>query len=187
MGAPLARGTLLDATLDATTAVALVADELGDRCGAIAFDASVRRTIQPQRHGGRRVVRALFDLQATLEDSDFERAFVRVGGSRRGLVIVFTDLIDEHAARSLVQAAPMLTRRHVVIVASVSDPVLDAAAANPAEVSPGALAALSVLQARERASTRIRRVGAEVLLAAPGSLPERCVQSYLRVKARARL
>lgn len=187
MCAPLARGTLLDAALDATTAVALVADELGDRCGAIAFDASVRRAIQPRRLGGRRVVRALFDLQATLEDSDFERAFVRVGGSRRGLVIVFTDLIDEHAARSLVQAAPMLTRRHAVIVASVSDPVLGAAASDQAEGSPSALAALSVLQARESASTRIRRVGAEVLLAAPGSLPERCVQAYLRAKARARL
>jgi uncharacterized protein (DUF58 family) len=187
MGAPLARGTLLDTALDATTAVALVADELGDRCGAIAFDASVRRAIQPRRLGGRRVVGALFDLQATLEDSDFQRAFLRVGSSRRGLVLVFTDLIDERAARSLVQAAPMLTRRHAVIVAGVSDPVLEAAASGQAEDSPSALAALSVLQARESASTRIRRVGAEVLLAAPGSLPERCVQAYLRAKARARL
>jgi len=132
----------LEIRLDATTAVALVADELGDRCGAIAFDASVRRAIQPHRLGGRRVVRGLFDLQATLEDSDFERAFVRVGGSRRGLVLVFTDLIDERAARSLVAAMPMLTRRHAVIVACVSDPVLDAAASNPAESSPDALAAL---------------------------------------------
>ena len=187
MGAPLARGTLLDAALDATTAVALVADELGDRCGAIAFDASIRRAIQPHRLGGRRVVGGLFDLQATLEDSDFERAFVRVGGSRRGLVLVFTDLIDEHAARSLVAAMPMLTRRHAVIVASVSDPVLYAAASNPAESSPDALAALSVLEAREGASTRVRRLGAEVLLAPGGSLPERCVQAYLRAKARARL
>jgi len=187
MGAPLARGTLLDAALDATTAVALVADELGDRCGAIAFDASVRRTIQPHRLGGRRVVRGLFDLQATLEDSDFERAFVRVGSSRRGLVLVFTDLIDEHAARSLVAAAPMLTRRHAVIVAGVGDPVLDAPAPDPAGSSPEALAVLSVLAARESASTRIRRLGAEVLLAPGGSLPERCVQAYLRAKARARL
>jgi uncharacterized protein (DUF58 family) len=187
MGAPLIRGTLLDAALDAATAVALVADELGDRCGAIAFDARIQRAIQPRRLGGRRVVRALFDLQATPEDSDFERAFVRVGSSRRGLVIVFTDLIDERAARSLVQAAPMLTRRHAVIVASVGDPVLEAAASDRAEGSASALAALSVLEARESASTLIRRVGAEVLLAAPGSLPERCVHAYLRAKARARL
>jgi uncharacterized protein (DUF58 family) len=187
MGASLAQGTLLDAALDAVTAVALVADELGDRCGAIAFDAGIRRAVQPRRQGGRRVVSTLFDLQATLEDSDFERAFLRVGGSRRGLVIVFTDLVDEQAARSLVQAAPMLTRRHAVLVASVSDPVLEGAAQDRDTDSPYALAALSVLRAREAAAGHVRRAGAAVTLAPAGSLPERCVQAYLRAKSRARL
>jgi uncharacterized protein (DUF58 family) len=187
MAAPLERGTLLDAALDAATAVALVADELGDRCGAIAFDASVRRDVQPRRLGGQRVVRALFDLQPTLEDSDFERAFLRVGGSRRGLVLVFTDLIDEQAARSLVRAAPMLTHRHAVLVASVGDPTLEAAATEHGEDPAGALAALSVMRARDGAAAHIRRAGADVVLAPAGSLPERCVQAYLRAKARARL
>ncbi len=207
MGAPIAQGTLLDATLDAATAVALAADELGDRCGAIAFDGSVRRDVQPHRLGGRRVVAALFDLQPTLEDSDFERAFMRVGGSRRALVLVLTDLIDERAARSLVRAAPMLTRRHAVVVAGVSDPALEAAAraadgeaarANEARGEPAgaggpdgqaarALAALSVLRARDGAVARIRRAGADVVLAPPGSLPERCVQAYVQAKARIRL
>jgi uncharacterized protein (DUF58 family) len=187
MGAPVARGTLLDAALDATTAVALVADELGDRCGAIGFDSDIRRAVQPRRLGGRRVVRALFDLQPTLEDSDFERAFLRVGGSRRGLVFVFTDLIDERAARSLVRAAPMLTRRHAVVVASVGDPVLEAAAFGEQQEASRALAALSVLHARDRAVARIRRVGADVVLAPASALPERCVQAYLRAKARIRL
>jgi uncharacterized protein (DUF58 family) len=192
MGAPLAQGTLLDAALDAATAVALAADELGDRCGAIAFDASVRRAVAPRRLGGRRVVRALFDLQPTLEDSDFERAFLRVGGSRRGLVLVFTDLIDEQAARSLVQAAPMLTRRHAVLVAGVSDPAIETAAqegreSEEQESSPRALAALSVLRARDGAVARVRRAGADVVLAPAGSLPARCVQAYLSAKARARL
>jgi uncharacterized protein (DUF58 family) len=186
MAAPLERGTLLDAALDATTATALAADELGDRFGAIAFDASVRREIQPRRQGGRRAVRALFDLQPTLEDSDFERAFLRVGGSRRGLVLVLTDLIDEQAARSLVRAAPMLTRRHAVLVASVSDPALDAASDRRGDPA-GALAALSVLRARDGAVARIRRAGADVVLAPAGALPERCVQAYLRAKSRARL
>ncbi len=187
MGAPLAHGTLLDAALDAVAAVALVADELGDRCGAIAFDASIRRVVQPRRAGGRRVLRALFDLQPSPDDSDFERAFLRVGASRRGLVIVFSDLIDEQAARSLVHAAPMLTRRHAVIVASVSDPVLEAAALDRQTDPPYALAALSVLRARDGAAAHVRRAGAEVVLAPAGSLPARCVQAYLRAKSRVRL
>ncbi|HLM85333.1 MAG TPA: DUF58 domain-containing protein [Solirubrobacteraceae bacterium] len=187
MAAASERGTLLDATLDAATAVALAADELGDRCGAIAFDADVRLSVQPRRLGGRRVVHALFDLQPTLEDSDFERAFLRVGGSRRGLVLVFTDLVDEYAARSLVRAAPMLTRRHAVVVASVGDPVLEDAALERHEDEARALAALSVLRARDSAVTRIRRAGADVVLAPARSLPVRCVQAYLRAKARVRM
>jgi uncharacterized protein (DUF58 family) len=203
MAAPSAQGTLLDLALDAATAIALVADELGDRCGAIAFDSSIRRTVQPHRLGGRRVLKALFDLQPSLEDSDFERGFLRAGGSRRGLVFVFTDLIDERAARSLVRATPVLARRQAVVVASVSDPALEELAGGvgnrPPEpdATPGtlerdaelasALAALSVLQARAGAVARIRRGGAEVVLAPARSLPERCVQAYLRAKARARL
>ena len=56
--------TVLDACLDALTAVALVADEVGDRCGAIAFDHEVRAAIKPGRAQGAAVVRALFDLQS---------------------------------------------------------------------------------------------------------------------------
>jgi uncharacterized protein (DUF58 family) len=54
--------TRLDAALDAATAVALVADEMGDRCGSVAFDAEVRRRLPPRRRGGRAVVETLFDL-----------------------------------------------------------------------------------------------------------------------------
>jgi len=188
--APVGHGTLLDASLDAVAAVGLVADELGDRCGAIAFNATVTRTLPPQRLGGRGVVHALFDLESEPIDSDFERAFIRVGRARRGLVFVFTDLIDEAAARSLVAATPMLARRHAVIVASVSDPALEAAAAtaprHPDEIYALA-AAVSVLEARASAARRIREAGAEVVQAPAAQLPERCVQAYLRAKARGRL
>jgi uncharacterized protein (DUF58 family) len=190
MAAPLGHGTLLDAALDAAAAVALVADELGDRCGAIAFDDAVRRALDPRRLGARRVIEALFDLQPRMVDSDFERAFLRVGGSRRGLVVVFSDLIDETAARSLVQATPMLARRHAVVVASAGDPDLEALASGGGERAQDAYAraaALSVLDARAGAVMRIRRAGAEVVQAPPGLLPERCVQAYLTAKARARL
>ena len=48
------RGTVLDATLDALAAVALVADAVGDRCGAIAFDREVRGGAAPAARGRRR-------------------------------------------------------------------------------------------------------------------------------------
>jgi uncharacterized protein (DUF58 family) len=191
MAAPLAKGaTRLDAALDAATAVGLVADELGDRCGTLAFDASIRRRVTPRRRGGAALVGAVFDLQPEPLDSDYELAFRHVTSAKRALVIVFTDLIEEVAARSLVEAVPILARRHEVVVAGVIDPDLDALLrrepAGELDVYRAA-ATLDVLAARERAAARVRGAGAHVLQTAPALLGEACVAAYLRAKARARL
>jgi len=191
MAAPLAgAGTRLDAAIDAATAVGLVADELGDRCGTVAFDAVVHRRIAPRRRGGDALVRAVFDLQPAPLDSDYELAFRQIASSKRALVIVFTDLIDEVAARSLVAAVPVLARRHEVVVAGVVDPDLDAALGSaPARTLDvyRAAAALDVLAARQRAAARVRGAGARVLETPPAALAQACVAAYLRAKARARL
>ena len=97
-GVPLTR---LDAALDAAVAVVLVADEIGDQAGVVAFDGAVRRRLAPRRRGGQAVVSAIFDLEPTSADSDYELAFRQVGAGKRSLVIVFTDLLEEGAARSL--------------------------------------------------------------------------------------
>jgi uncharacterized protein (DUF58 family) len=190
MGTPLGDRTRLDAALDAVTAVALVADELGDRCGAVAFDSSVRTELRPRRGGGRVVVRGLFDLEPTTRDSDFELAFTRVGAARRAMVLVFTDLVDVAAARSLLAAAPLLTRRHAVAIVSAEDPDLRRAStrlpADPAEAYE-TVAAVDVLEARLAVSALLRRRGAEVIEAPVEQLALRCVQAYLSAKSRARL
>ena len=191
MAAPLRGGaTRLDAAVDAATAVGLVADELGDRCGTVAFDAVVHRHLTPRRRGGDALVRAVFDLQPAPVDSDYELAFRNVASSKRALVIVFTDLIEEVAARSLVLAVPVLARRHEVVVAGVVDPDLDAAVrtrpVHELDVYRAA-AALDVLAARERATARVRGAGAHVIETAPASLAQACVAAYLTAKRRARL
>ncbi|HUA03698.1 MAG TPA: DUF58 domain-containing protein [Solirubrobacteraceae bacterium] len=190
MAAPIGSRTMLDASLDAVAMLALAADELGDRCGAIAFDQAIRRFVAPSHRSGRQVIEALFDLEAAPVDSDFERAFQRVGRARRAFVAVFTDLVDEAAARSLVDAVPMLARRHVVVVVSALDPELERAAVTvPSTVLEAAsgLVALDVLGARAAASATIARAGASVIEAGAGELAERCLRAYLDAKARARL
>ena len=72
-----------------------------------------------------RVVRALLDLEPRAEEPDYELAFRSVEGSKRSLVLIFCDLLEETAARPLVDAVPVLARRHAVTVASVRDPDLD--------------------------------------------------------------
>jgi uncharacterized protein (DUF58 family) len=185
MAAPLGDRTRLDEALDAVTAVALVADELGDRCGAVAFDDAIRRRVRPGRGTGVAVVRATFDLEPSERDADYELAFRTVGGGKRALVVLLSDLLDEAAARALVDAVPVLTRRHAVVVASARDPDVDALAAGPD--APAAAAALDLLAARRRAAALVRGAGAEVAEAAPGALGAACVHAYLRAKSRRRL
>lgn len=183
MAASLGTGTVLDAALDGVTVIALAVDELGDRFGAIAFDDGVRRSLTPRHLGGSDAVERLFDLQTRPVDSDFERAFARLGRSRRALVFVHTDLVDEFAARSLLAGVAALVRRHAVVVASASDPELEATAASD-EDPASRLVALDVLAARREATVRLRHAGAQVLEAPAGQLAARCLQTYVTAKRR---
>jgi uncharacterized protein (DUF58 family) len=190
MAAPLGDRTRLDAAVDAAVTVALVADVVGDRCGAVAFDDAIRRRLRPRRAGGEAVVEALYDIEPRPVESDYELAFHAVEGSKRTLVILLTDLIDLAAARSLVEAVPVLARRHAVVVASCADPDLESlVSTEPGDTADvyAAAAALDVLDERALVAARLRRAGAEVIEAKPPALGAACVQAYLRAKARARL
>jgi uncharacterized protein (DUF58 family) len=190
MAAPILDRTRLDAAVDAVAAIALVADEVGDRCGVVAFDSEIRRRLAARRSGGDGVVRAVFDLEPRGVDSDYELAFRTVAGGKRAFVLVLTDLLEEIAARPLVEAVPYLARRHAVVVASVSDPDLErsvgVAPASTHDVYAAAVA-LDVLDARARVSAQLRGVGAEVVEAAPAMLGPACVAAYLRAKTRGQL
>jgi uncharacterized protein (DUF58 family) len=190
MAAPLGDQTRLDAAIDAAAAVAAVADVVGDRCGTLAFDSEVVRTLEPRRKGARPVIRALFDLEPTSVDSDYELAFQTIRDRKRAFVLVLTDLLEESAARPLVEAVPLLAQRHAIAVASAADTDLDDVVqrepVKPSDVYQASVA-LDVLSARSRVAAELRRAGAEVVEAAPGRLAAACVAAYLRAKRRARL
>ena len=139
--------------------MAYVADELADRCGAVAYDDRVVRRGAPGRASGRDVVEALFDLEPSRRDADPEAAFALVGSGKRAFVLVLSDLIEEAAARPLLSALPALTRRHAVVVASVRDrEIKEFVATAPAGEREALVqvAALDVLAARDRVAARLR-------------------------------
>jgi uncharacterized protein (DUF58 family) len=188
MAAPLGDRTRLDAAVDASVSVAAVADVLGDRVGLLAFDAEIRARVRPSRRGARAIVGAVFDLESSPVESDYELAFRNVG-AKRVLALIFTDLLDEAAAASLASAVPVLTRRHAVIVVSALDPELQGLVARPprdlTDAYTAAVAA-DLLASRRRAAALIRRAGAELVEAAPERLSAACVSAYLQAKERAR-
>jgi uncharacterized protein (DUF58 family) len=188
MAAPLGDRTRLDAAVDAAVAVAAVAEVLSDRCGVVAFDAELRRVLAPKRAASAAIVHALFDLEPTRVESDYAAAFAAVGGAKRAFVIVFTDLLDEAAARPLLDAVPSLARRHMVAVASARDDDLDRILTEEprdrADVYRSA-AALAVVDARRSVAASLRRRGIDVIEAPRDLLAAASVRSYLRAKARA--
>jgi len=190
MAAPSGQMSRLDVALNAVAVLAVAAEEAGDRVGALAFEAKVTRQLAPRRRGAEAVVRVLFDLEPTEAESDYERAFFAVGRQKRALVAVFTDLLDDGAARTLIAAVPVLARRHVVLVASSTDPDLAAVTStSPRDTRDvmRAAVALELLASRRRAVSLLRGLGAVVVEAAPESLGPACVGAYLNLKQQARL
>ena len=121
MAAPVGDRTRLDAAIDAVAALAAVADEVGDRVGVVAFAGTILRRLSPRRSGGEAVVGAVFDLEPTNQESDYALAFQVVASAKRSLVFIFTDIVEEAAARPLTEAMSVLGRHHAVVVASVID------------------------------------------------------------------
>ncbi|MFM7068827.1 MAG: DUF58 domain-containing protein, partial [Actinomycetes bacterium] len=119
--------------MDAAMMLTHVATRLGDRCGLVAFDRTVRATVPPGRHADQvsRVTEAMFSLEPELSESDYTGAFAGVVARfrRRSMLVLLTDLVDQAVEASLLPALPLITRTHLVVVGAVTDPQLIAWAA----------------------------------------------------------
>ena len=149
----------------------------------------VLRDVAPARMGAEAVARSLFDVEPVDRDSDYELAFRSVAGGKRGFVLVLADLVDEAAARALIDAVPVLARRHEVCVASVRDAALDGLLARPPAELRDAYAmtvALEMRRVRALAARRVGAAGATVVEARPERFAGACVGAYARAKARGR-
>lgn len=190
MAAPAGDGTRLDVALDALAVLAVAAEDAGDRVGTVAFADTVSRVLRPRRRNAEAAVRTLFDLQPVDVESAYDRAFQTVDAYKRSLVVLFSDLLDDAAARSLADAFPVLARHHAVVAATCRDPDLaaavDAAPEGRFDVLRASVA-VDVLAGRARAVRLLRRLGAVVVEADPGRLGPACVDAYVRLKRQARL
>ena len=177
--------------MDALMCLTTVATRLGDRCGLVAFDRTVRAVL-PARSGRDqlgRVAEAMFDLEPVLAESDYRGAFTHALARfrRRSMIVLFTDLVEQAVGEALLPALPLLVRHHIVLVAAVRDPdVVGWATAPPDDVSHAyrATAATLALHERDRAIARLRGLGAIVIDAPPGQLAPRLADTYLELKAR---
>jgi uncharacterized protein (DUF58 family) len=184
----------LEHAMDAALMLTAVATRLGDRAGLVAFDRQVRAVVPPGHTAGQlaRVTDAMYDLEPQLVESDYRGAFAETLARwrRRALLVVLTELTEEAVPETLLPALPLLAGRHLVVVASVSDPdVVRWASAVPTEADTAyrKAAAAASLERRARTAALLRGMGATVVDAPPGVVAGQLADVYLQVKATGRL
>lgn len=182
-----------DHALNASLMLAYVALSHGDRVGLMTLGGPERYLACTHSAGSvNLVLRETFDLQPTLQASDFEAAAQALlrRERKRSLVVLMTNLRDEDD-QNLLAAARLLGRHHLVLVASLREAVLDAACEAGVPSDAGAAATLAAaIDYRHRRAATLRRLQAAGVLCVdvrPQDLAVETVNRYLAVKAANRL
>ena len=203
----------LDTFIESALLLGALAAAAGDRVDLAVLDDAVRGRV----HGATRtdVVQRFGETLAHAEPGIAATDWSAVPGlvdsitTSRALVVLVSSLDSVGASGDLLAVLPRLTRRHAVVVTSVTDPAVErmaSGAVDPAVSGPGrrggrapslqdraerdvyrrAAAERTLLDADGVADVA-RRAGAEVVRAAPEQVPPLVADAYIRAKATGRL
>jgi uncharacterized protein (DUF58 family) len=183
----------LDAAMDAALLLAALATRAGDRVDLLAMDRRVRARVEGAGRASAlpAFVSAMAPLEADLVEADWAAiaAAVLHRLSRRALVVLLTTVDSAAVADELLPVLPLLTARHQVVLASVTDPGIDALARSRGDAYAvyGAAAAERARLERTAGAAELERLGVEVVEGNPDELPPRLADRYLALKAAGRL
>ncbi|MCP3060567.1 DUF58 domain-containing protein [Myxococcus sp. K38C18041901] len=183
--------TKLDHAVNAALFLAFVAVRNGDRVGLAVFADGVKTYLPPAagRMQYRKMVDALYSTTPSLTYVDYLALFkeLNVRLTRRSLLCVFTDFLDEEQASTMVAPLHRLARRHVPLCLSVKDTALQkllrTPPPGPEEAFQHAVAS-ELLSDREVLKARVSQGGVQMLDVQPDDLSLAAVNRYLDIKAR---
>jgi uncharacterized protein (DUF58 family) len=183
--------TLFDHALNAALMLAHVAVRRGDRVGLLSFDDEVRAFVSPSSGAAaqRRLIKATYALDARLVESDYDTALRTLATRvrKRSLTILFTQVIDEAAARSTLRRTRSLLSAHLPLVVLLRDTEVEGLLSRPAQGSDDLYvkaAAAEELRKRDGFARELRRAGVHVLDVRAADLTASLVNRYLEIKAR---
>lgn len=183
----------IDTAFEASLLLAALATRAGDRVDLLAYDRMVRGRVQGA--SGPELLSRMVDAMATIEPALIEMDWSAVPGqiaamtSQRSLIVLLTSVEAPGASRGLLSVLPQLTAKHVVVVASVTDPDTLVAAhqrRNREEVYRAAAAERALLDV-SRVTAAVQRLGGDVVTGSPADLPPALADRYLALKAAGRL
>lgn len=179
----------LDALLDAALLLAALASRAGDRVDLLAYDTALRTAVS----GGSlpSLVNAMAPLEPALVELDARGMLAEIlrRTRRRSLVVLLTGLDPAPLEAGLLPVLPLLTSRHRLLIAGVTDPAvfsMSHARGSTDSVYAAAAAARSLAE-RAHISALLTRQGVDVIDATPANLPPALADRYLALKAAGKL
>jgi len=183
----------IDTAFESALLLAALATRAGDRVDLIMFDRRLRGRV----HGasGPELLSRMVDAMAPIEPELIEMDWTAVPGlvrqvtTQRSLVVLATAIDAPGISRELMAMVPQLTRNHLVLVSSVTDPdvVGGVLERGDREQVYRAAAAERALLDVARVTTVLKQYGADVVTGAPADLPPALADRYLALKAAGRL
>jgi uncharacterized protein (DUF58 family) len=191
MASTLGTLTKLDYAVNTALMLAYVGAAKGDEVGLLGFADDVRSYLPPRRGRGQflRITEELRRIAVTTTESDYRSAleFLRARAARRALVVLFTDLVDEEASRSLVAAVTRLAGNNLVLCCLLADPELAEVAARVPDSTVSLyerVVAREVRDARAKALMTLRRRGVHTIDVPSDRLTVATIQRYIELKKR---
>ncbi|HEV7811544.1 MAG TPA: DUF58 domain-containing protein [Leifsonia sp.] len=191
--ARIANEPRIDTAFESSLLLAALATRAGDRVDTLIYDRRIRGRVQGATGAEMLtlMVNSMAPVQPELIEMDWSvvPALVSSVTSHRALVVLMTSVDAPGASRGLLSVLPQLTRKHLVVVASVTDPDIVAATrsrANRSEVYRAAAAERALLDT-SRVSSAIRQLGADVVTGTPELLPPAVADRYIALKRAGRL
>ncbi len=188
--------SLFDHAINATLMLSHVAARGGDHVGLVAFSDTVKSHAPclggPQTTA--RIVQAAYHLHPELTETNFSAAVEHVGTrvKKRTLVVVFTQIMDEVAAKELLRLLRGLLPKHLPLFIPLRDVELETLAqGGGAQVGESdqarpyiRAAAAELITFHDRLLRDLRKHGALVIDTSPTDLTPALINRYLEIKAR---
>ncbi len=194
MQSPVAQIAKLDYVINAALLLTYVATGKGDKVGLLSFSDRIEAFVSPKQGRGQfyRLLELLYRTEPQRVEPDFRKAFAYLGlkHRRRSLVVVFTDLTGGSGIQALVDNVTRLSRQHLPLVVTISDPDIITAAEQVPMDSTGAYrraAAENWLADRRLTLGLLHRNGVLTHDVPANQLSLSVINRYLEIKGRTRL
>lgn len=184
--------TMLDHAFNSMLMLAYVALIRGDAVGLLCFSDKIECYVPPRSDATQinRLLHASYNLFPRMVESRYDEAFqfLQAKNSRRSLVILMTNVIDEVNANQVQQYLGNLHGKHLPLAVFLRDhhlydPIPEQPTEEPADLYTAAAAA-EMLTWRHHVLNSLLHRGALVLDTFPEQLSAPLVNRYLEIKAR---